>query len=355
MSTVRAALWNPIVAKELRSRMRSWRVAAVLAGYLTIVGAVGYAAYTNTVDNATDVQQLGSAGRTVFDALAAAVMVFVAVLVPGLVGGAVSGERERQTLDLLLCTPVRPARIILGKLVSSLAFVVLLLVASVPLFSAVFMLGGVSLSEVLVVTLIGFVTAVTLGGLAMLCSVALRRTTSSTVSSYVLTLLIMVIPLLVGLLLAGPNSAVGFTATPGGISPTPFVTAPSFSGPVSGALIARGGVGTSQAGGAAGAHRPAVELFSPATALAVTLAARSQPGACANFGPVPFGQPCAPPSSVVAGDVLASGLFGGWREWQVFVLLDALVAALAVVASVVLLRGGGPLRVRRRGREEPGP
>lgn len=322
MTALRAALWNPIVAKELRSQMRTWRVVAVLVGYLVIVGAVGYVAYTRTLANASDVQSLGQAGRTVFDALAGAVLGFVAILVPGLVGGAISGERERQTLDLLLCTPVRPSRIVLGKLVSSLAFVVLLLAASVPLFSVVFLLGQVNLSEVLVVTLVGLVTAFTLGAVAMFCSAVLRRTTASTVASYLGAVAVGALPLLLGLLMSNPNP-----------SANPFPTV----GP-NGSVI--GGVQlTTPTGPLGGSTTPIVEMFSPGVALVSTLRSTTDSASCVGFG-------CGGPPGLVVlpSDVLSGGLFSGWREWQVYVLFDTVLGAVVLAASVKIVGGDPPLQ-----------
>jgi ABC-type transport system involved in multi-copper enzyme maturation permease subunit len=324
MSTIKAALWNPIVAKELRSRMRSWRVVAVLVGYLVLVGIVGYAAYIHSVETATDVQSLGQAGRTVFDAVTGAVAVLVAVLVPGVVGSSISGERERQTLDLLLCTPVRPFRIIVGKLVSSLAFVFLLLIASVPIFSAVFLVGGVDLSEVLVVTAVAVVTAGTLGSVAMLCSVLMRRAASATVTSYVAVLLIMLLPVLLGVLETSAASN----------SQSPFPN---------GAALSNNAIVPATIGGS---HTPIIEMFSPAVGLVSNLAARNNDNSfCAGPG-------CPPFPKQLPSDEVASGLFRGWREWQVFVLFDLLLSCVLLAVSVKLLGRDPPLLSRLRRRPE---
>lgn len=335
----RRLVWNPIVAKELRSRMRTWRAGTVVLVYLAVVGLVGYAAYVQVVRSAVNVASLGHAGTVVFDALAVTVLVLLVLLVPGLVGGSVSGERERQTLDLLLCTPVRPARIVIGKLVASLLFVLVLLVASIPLFSAVFLLGGVSLSQVAVVVLVGTVTVVATGSLAMLCSVTLRRTTSSTICSYMAAFLLVVMPLLAGFLvsLAGNGTAATTVAGPTAVLP---------SGPVP--LTFPGG-GPPQVG-PAGAGSRLVELVSPGLAMATVLAEQNQGSAC---GIGTYGPCFAGPGSVGSTDVLAGGIFSGWREWQVFALFDGTLAAMALGASVLVLRGRAPLL--GRGRAHVGP
>ena len=88
--------------------------------------------YDADIGSSGNIVGLGSTGAQVFRALAGVVMATVALVVPGLVGPTISGERERQTLNLLLVTPLGPARIVLGKLVAALAFVVLLVIACLP-------------------------------------------------------------------------------------------------------------------------------------------------------------------------------------------------------------------------------
>src|SRR5438093_9090140 len=61
-------------------------------------------------------------------------VVLLAFITPALTAGAISGERERQTLDLLFVTPIAPFSIIWGKLLASMSFVALLLIISYAVF-----------------------------------------------------------------------------------------------------------------------------------------------------------------------------------------------------------------------------
>jgi len=190
---VRRLAWNPIVAKELRSRMRGWHALALLTGYLCVIGAVGYVVYSGSSGN---VIETGDAGSALFRSLALAVMVSITLVVPGLVGPAISGERERQTLELLLVTPLGPARIVLGKLVAALALVALLVLTCAPLFSVAFLLGGVAPLEVLELFAFALVVTLCLGSLSMFASVALQRVGPATVVSYLAMLVLMAGPLM---------------------------------------------------------------------------------------------------------------------------------------------------------------
>lgn len=109
----------------------------------------------------------------------------VLVLTPVFTAGAIAEERERGTLALLLASDLLDREIILGKLVSRLAHLVLLLLAGVPILSLLQLLGGVDpalLAGSFVLTLF---TAVGVGALSMLCSVMCRRTRDAILFTYV--------------------------------------------------------------------------------------------------------------------------------------------------------------------------
>ena len=79
-------------------------------------------------------------------------------ITPGLTAGAISTEREKQTLSILLTTSQSSFQIISGKLLSSIAFLLLLIVAGLPIYSLVFLFGGISPMDFVKVFFFLFVT-----------------------------------------------------------------------------------------------------------------------------------------------------------------------------------------------------
>ena len=69
------------------------------------------------------------------------------LIMPAMTAGSISGERERQTLDLMLTTCMTPADIVLGKLEAALGTMFLMVVSSLPILAMVFVYGGVTASE----------------------------------------------------------------------------------------------------------------------------------------------------------------------------------------------------------------
>src|SRR5205085_1967042 len=85
------------------------------------------ATHTDTVFGVSQAQAASSAGRSIYHWLLFVMLALICFIVPGLTAGAIAGERERQTLIPLQITLLSPRSIVFGKLLASLAFVVLLL------------------------------------------------------------------------------------------------------------------------------------------------------------------------------------------------------------------------------------
>ena len=106
------------------------------------------------------------------------------LIVPALTAGSISGERERQTLNLLLTTRMTPADIVLGKLMSSLSTVFLLVVSSFPILALVFVYGGVTGKDIGLLLISFGSTALLAGSIGICCSSVFKRTTIATAVSY---------------------------------------------------------------------------------------------------------------------------------------------------------------------------
>lgn len=84
--------------------------------------------------------------RELFMLLSMMQLGMIGFVVPGLTAGVISGERERQTLNILLTTNVSATRLILGKWLASLSFMTFLVFATIPLYAIVFLYGGFAAS-----------------------------------------------------------------------------------------------------------------------------------------------------------------------------------------------------------------
>jgi ABC-type transport system involved in multi-copper enzyme maturation permease subunit len=179
-----AVLDNPLIVKDGVSRMRSWRAPVVLTVYLGVLGSFGYVTFVTSAYMAGPRAGSAQIGSSVFIWLALIQLSLLSLFAPALASGAISGERERQTFDVLLVSRVTASGIVLGKLVTSVAFMMLMILAALPLFAAVFLFGGVDFEQFLVTQVVTVTTAVSIGAVSLFVSALFRRTLSSTVVAY---------------------------------------------------------------------------------------------------------------------------------------------------------------------------
>ncbi|MGD8624909.1 MAG: ABC transporter permease subunit [Anaerolineae bacterium] len=190
---------NPIIVKELRSRMRGARAFIIMTGVLLLLGGVSYALYRVVLATVTYTRTPVSPqiGQTLFAALAFLELLMICFVTPAVTAGTISGEWEQLTHEMLLTTPLRPASILRGKLISALSYVFLLLFAAVPMASVVFMFGGVAPRDMLKALVVLSALAVTLGMVGLFFSAWLKRTVRATVLSYLFVLLLLIGPVFV--------------------------------------------------------------------------------------------------------------------------------------------------------------
>jgi ABC-2 family transporter protein len=124
-----------------------------------------------------------SIGQAIFAALIMLETLQVVFLAPASTAGAISLEREKQTLGLLVTTPISSIAIVLGKLLSALTYVFLLIAASIPLTAIVFVFGGVAPEDVVRAYVVLLVTAFGLGAFGLCCSSLVKRTQAATAIS----------------------------------------------------------------------------------------------------------------------------------------------------------------------------
>ncbi|MBM4422537.1 MAG: ABC transporter permease [Chloroflexi bacterium] len=190
---------NPVILKELRGRMRGNRGFITLTVYLGLMGlftVLLYLAYTASTTNVYGPSNQ-IAGKVVFAGLVGVELFLVCFIAPAFTAGAISGERERQTYELLRTTLLPARSLVMGKLTSALSFIVLLLFAAVPLQSLAFLLGGVAPEEVMISLVVLLVTALASGSAGIFFSAIMRRTLGASVLTYAFALVsVLGLPLL---------------------------------------------------------------------------------------------------------------------------------------------------------------
>ncbi len=175
---------NPVMQRELLVNLRMKRAFALLLAYQVILATVVYFAWpqkSRLMANATEAREL-------VNIFFLGQYVLAALMAPSFAAATITGEKERKTYEMLLASPLQPSAICLGKLVSSLAHLGLLIVASLPIVMLCLPLGGVSIYEVLAAYWGLFMSVLTFGMISVACSSYFQRTAASLVASYLLIL-----------------------------------------------------------------------------------------------------------------------------------------------------------------------
>ena len=185
---------NPMIRKELRQRMRERRGWLLPSLYLVVLGAVvTFAYFLTTQDRQIQDVQGSSVGVALFLTLAYSQLGLLLLLAPIFSAGSITIEKEQKTLAGLLTSLLTSQQIWWGKFVSSLLFVLLLLVTSLPVLSMAFAFGGVGIWEVFTATLTTVIILACVSAIGLYYSSAFQRSIHATAVSYATVVAISVV------------------------------------------------------------------------------------------------------------------------------------------------------------------
>ena len=112
------------------------------------------------------------------------------LLVPILTAGALTAEKERETLALLLLTTLTPRQIVLQKFASRMTPILSFVFLSFPLMAITYTFGGVTVEELLIGIVLLVFTCLVLGAVAIMCSAYCRTTFEALIATYLSSLVI---------------------------------------------------------------------------------------------------------------------------------------------------------------------
>lgn len=194
---------NPVLSSELKIKMRGWKTAFGIAAYLGTMVLIAFLYYITFVERTlawdSSINARQAAGMQIYTMLAILQFGLILLITPAQTAGTISSEREKQTLDLLLCTRLSSLGIILGKLLSSMSYMLLLIFTSIPLFSLIFLFGGITPGDIAILYLFYVVTAFAVGSIGIFFSTIFKRTVAATVVTYLVMFMLGLISVILGI------------------------------------------------------------------------------------------------------------------------------------------------------------
>jgi len=181
----RIGLGLPLLGKELTelaARRRTYIVRALYAAALFVC----FALFMNSeVDYSNVMRNLGI-GRDVFEFLVIVQLFGIYALLPAMMAGVISAEKERDSLTLLLVTDLGPWTILIQKLLGRLLAMMTFLLLALPLMTVAYGLGGMSADYVAAGVWVLLVTCLQVATFALMWSTICRTTAKAFVATYVL-------------------------------------------------------------------------------------------------------------------------------------------------------------------------
>ena len=182
---------NPVYKKELKLSVRNKKLPIIISLYNVVLAAFSLMAFYATFGSGVYGGMMGygqivnyAAILELYVAIAIMQIILVVFIAPALTAGSIAGERERQTLDILLTTKLTSGQIIRGKLLSSISDLILVVFSSIPVMAIVFSIGGVRIKDLCQLILLIVVTAILAGSIGICMSAVFKKTMVATIATY---------------------------------------------------------------------------------------------------------------------------------------------------------------------------
>jgi ABC-type transport system involved in multi-copper enzyme maturation permease subunit len=186
------SLWSPFSLFELpllrrelleaSHKRRTYALRAIIA-MIHVVGFLLY--YFSVYSRKGSIRQFSGEGVKAVEIQVLIDLFAIVLLLPAMACSAISGEREKQTLGLLLISRIRPFALVIEKLLSRLLPMTTLLLITVPMLGVAFLLGGVELANVLMILCLLLTAAIQVASVAILCSSVLNSALDAFWATYV--------------------------------------------------------------------------------------------------------------------------------------------------------------------------
>jgi ABC-type transport system involved in multi-copper enzyme maturation permease subunit len=181
---------NAILVKELRSYLRGARPFTLISVYLTILGGLVLLIYST--ETSSGFVNRAEIGLTLYGVVMGLALLQLTFLSPAMNASSLGSERDRQTIDLLMITPVSAIQLIIGKLIAPCLFLLILSIATLPMAAFAFLIGGIEIRDLVVGFLLLLLTTVSYGTIGIWAAARSRTSRSGTLIAQGIVLLLAI-------------------------------------------------------------------------------------------------------------------------------------------------------------------
>ncbi len=192
----------PLLSRELAEQASHARHYVLRCLCAIVMFGVCFFALRDLVvaDQAAGMMSLGR-GAVLVQSVIKTQALMILLFLPAITCGAIAGEKERNTLAILLTTRLGPLTIVLEKLASRLVVVFMLLMLSLPLLAVAYSMGGITLPDLLASVRNLAELSLLVASLSLMCSAWCGSTVSAFFMSYFMA----------GVLILGSATVIGYS------------------------------------------------------------------------------------------------------------------------------------------------
>ena len=181
---IKGLFLNPLLEKEVRGTARTLRFFLFILAFLLIACVPLLVAITEI--RASD---SSSTGLNLFFIIYIVQSICVGLAVPAYACTAIAGERQHRTFDLLRITALQPWEIIWGKFIAVMSYVIIFILAFLPLVAVCFLYGGTDPKWITMSYAFLLLSSATAAMLCLMISAGTNNPIRAIVSGYFLTLM----------------------------------------------------------------------------------------------------------------------------------------------------------------------
>lgn len=184
---------NPVLRNETTLNVRTWKFPLMILLYAGVLAGIGCALLVGATSEAEIFGLYLDIPIQIYLMLSMVQALLLMFMVPSMSAPAITSEREKQTLEVLLSTKMSSLSIIIGKLFASISKVLILIIISLPIYGIVFQIGGVNLDNLFSLSIFFIVNAFFIGGIGIFFSTYMKSTKAATAATYATVLILFIV------------------------------------------------------------------------------------------------------------------------------------------------------------------
>lgn len=148
--TVLTYFGNAAAVRDYRAQLRGNRALWLWTSYLGLLILLAGLFYSNMMDSMypRSISQLQGDLFEFYSMVIGLIAAVVCLVAPSLTASTITVERQRKSLDLIFSAPVPPRYLLVGKMLASLRYLIMLLVLALPVTAVCVVMGGATWGDV---------------------------------------------------------------------------------------------------------------------------------------------------------------------------------------------------------------